>query len=261
MESTEKKTPMNLIDSHAHLTYGENKDIERILSSAKNSGISKIINVCTSSEELEEGIDLSNRHPFIFNAAAITPHDVEKDQSLFFKNIQNYAKAKTIVAIGETGLDYYYHQATKKLQKDYFSRQILLAKESSLPLIIHCRESFSDLFEIADKYLPFAAVLHCFTGTLDDMKKTLDRGWFLSFSGIITYNNSLDLQEVVSKAPLEKMLIETDSPFLAPQKYRGKKNQPAFLIETAKKIAEIKKISLEMVATTSSQNANSFFNL
>jgi TatD DNase family protein len=251
-----------LVDSHAHLTFSDTFDIEALLTNAKRAKVNKIINICTDTLSFERGEKVANLHPWIYNAAALSPHDVEKKEAEnFFKQVELAAKAKKIVAVGETGLDYYYHKRSQELQKEYFIRHIELAKKYSLPLIIHCREAFVDLFEISAKYLPFPALLHCFTGSLDEAIKATNLGWFISISGILTFPKSQELRSVVEKIPLEKMMIETDSPFLAPQKYRGKSNQPAFVIEIAQKIAELKNCPVEKVIEVTAENAISFFSL
>jgi TatD DNase family protein len=251
-----------LIDSHAHLTYTDTQsNIESMLTKAKHAGVSKIINVCTDLKSLEIADKLVNRHNWIYNAAGISPHDVEKDMSEFYSYIEKYAKAKKIVAVGEIGLDYYYHKQSKDLQITLLKKQIELAIKFELPVIIHCREAFFDLFEVTSDYPPFRAVLHCFTGSIDEAKKVLEIGWNISFSGIVTFKNSTDLQQIAAQTPLERMLIETDSPFLAPQIHRGKKNEPAYVIEVAKEIALLKNIELEKVIATTAHNATDLFSL
>lgn len=250
-----------LIDSHAHLTYDNSSNIEKVITNATQSHVSQIINVCVDTTALLNGIEIAQKHPCIHNAAAISPQDAAKENKEFFSMIETYAKSKKLVAIGETGLDYYYHKKNKNQQINYLIKHIKLAKETSLPLIIHCRDAFNDLFEIIKPYLPFKAVLHCFTGNEAEAKKVLESGWIISFSGIITFNNSMKLQEIAKRVPLEKLIIETDSPFLAPQKYRGQKNQPAFLIEVAKKLADLKNLELDKIIAQTSQNAKNFFNI
>ncbi len=251
---------IELIDSHAHISSKDFSDIPSLLERAKKNNISSIINVCTDLLSLEESFLLEKNYPFIFSAAATTPHDVEKEGEIFFPIVERYAREKKLVAIGETGLDYYYTHSKKEIQKKYFLRYASLAKELGLPLIIHCRDAFSDLFDLSSSLLPFRAVLHCFTGSREEAKKALDYGWLISFSGIVTYKNS-HLPKLIKDIPLEKMLIETDSPYLAPQKHRGHKNEPSFLIETAKAIALLKEISLEKLSEITARNAKELFQL
>lgn len=248
-------------DSHAHLTSDALKDeLEALLKRAHAAQVNRIVNICTDQSSLEWGLKWQKKESGFFNAAATTPHDVEKEGTLFFPIVAEKAKTKQLVAIGETGLDYYYEHSPKDLQKKYLNLYLELAMQTKLPVIFHCREAFKDLFAIYEAQKTFIpSVLHCFTGTLEEAKQVLNQGWYLSFSGIITFKKSDLLREVVKFAPLDRMLIETDSPYLAPQSKRGKVNEPAFIVETAQTIAAIKQISLEEVAHQTSKNAREFF--
>jgi len=251
----------SFIDSHAHLTY-KTKDVHGMIQRAKNAHIDIIINVCTDFKSLKEGENLSRQYDFIYNIGATTPHDVEKEGKTLFPIFSSYAKEKKIIGIGETGLDYHYKYATKEIQQLFLKKYMHLAKETSLPIVFHCREAFSDLFKIADEnYKNKPALLHCFTGSIEEAKKSLDRGWLLSFSGIITYKNAQDLRKVIEYVPLDHISIETDTPYLTPQKYRGKLNEPAFVVEVASCIADIKKSSLENLTKQINQNIHSFFSI
>ncbi|KPK32844.1 MAG: hypothetical protein AMS24_02905 [Chlamydiae bacterium SM23_39] len=246
-----------MIDSHAHLTLFP-LDIDAVLERAIKNNFKAIINICLNEESLKKGLKLEKKYPFIHTAAGTHPSDVKREKN-FFEIVKQYAKEKKLVAIGECGLDYHYKNIKKELQKKTFKEYLKLAEESSLPLIIHCRDAFSDLFEIHNYKIP--TVLHCFTGTIEDAKKALEKNFFISFSGIVTFKNSKDLQDIVKIVPLDHILLETDTPFLAPQLYRGKKCEPSFLIETAKKIAEIKEEKLDKIIEITSENAIKFFSL
>lgn len=250
-----------MIDSHAHLTSDALfAEIDPILTRAQEQGVHKVVNICTDLSTLERGVVLRKRYPWVYNAAATTPHDVLKEGETFFPIVEKHAFNRDLIAVGESGLDYYYEHSPKELQQHFLVRYCHLAKNSKLPLIIHCREAFEDLFSIADQeYQGCPAVLHCFTGTLDEAKKVIDRGWMISFSGIITFKKSELLREVVAFAPLDQILIETDAPYLAPQKYRGKQNEPAYVGETAQTIADVKRIDREVVCDATSNNARKFF--
>lgn len=252
---------MEFFDSHAHLTLeDEYKNIDEIIQNAKNANVTKIINVCTNKISLEEGLKLSNRYDFIYNSAATTPHDVDYERDVFYESVEKKAKDKKIVAIGESGLDYFYGKEKKDLQKKYFIDYLKLAKKHNLPLIIHCRDAFLDLFEIVDtEFKDQTAVLHCFTGIEKEAKNVLDRGWYISFSGIITFKNAQDIRDIVKTAPMDRLLIETDSPLLAPQSKRGKLNQPANIVETAQMMADIKNVSLDEIAKITFDNAMKFY--
>lgn len=251
------------IDSHAHLTSSVIvEQVEGTLKRARAAGIVSIVNICTDVFSLEKGLELSKIHPWVYNTAATTPHDVIKDGEAHFSQIADHAKKGHLVAIGETGLDYYYEHSPRDIQKQFLKRYLALALECRLPVVIHCREAFKDLFEILNSDYPDApGVLHCFTGTLDEAKKVIDRGWYLSLSGIVTFKKSIELQGVAKNVPLSQLLIETDAPYLAPQSHRGKPNEPAYLPETAAFIAELKGISVEELAETTSKNARHFFSI
>jgi len=253
---------MELYDSHAHLSSPEVLlDIENIVLRAKAAGVTQMLNICTDKESLEAGIALHARHPHILNAGATTPHDVEKEGEAYFELFAQAAKQKKLVAIGETGLDYHYERSPVALQQKFLIRYLHLAAACQLPVIFHCREAFADLFSIVDAEYPkkSPAVLHCFTGTMQEAEEVLKRGWFLSLSGIITFKKSEALREVAKIIPLSQLLIETDTPFLAPQSKRGKPNEPAFLPETCECIAKVKGIAPQEVVHATTLNAQKLF--
>jgi TatD DNase family protein len=253
------------IDSHAHLTSPAVFDeLEGVLERAQQAGIKAIVNICTDPLSLERGLALSQRYPWIYQAAATTPHDVEKEGEQVFEVVAASARQGQLKAVGETGLDYYYEHSNRAIQKDFLRRYLHLALECQLPVVIHCREAFQDFFEILDaeyqingRHAP--GVLHCFTGTMAEAEEVIKRGWMLSLSGIVTFKKSVELQQVARRVPLEQLLIETDTPYLAPQKHRGKQNEPAFLLETAQCIAELKQISFEEIAEATAYNARRLF--
>ncbi|HPE85657.1 MAG TPA: YchF/TatD family DNA exonuclease, partial [Chlamydiales bacterium] len=223
-------------DSHAHLTADSvYPHIDSILNRAKEAGISHIANICTDPQTLERGLILAERYPWVYNVGATTPHDVEKEGSEAFPIFEKAARCGKLAAIGETGLDYHYEHSPKEIQQEYLKRYFALAQEVDLGVVIHCREAFDDLFALADRHYEKTKplVLHCFTGTLDEAKEVIKRGWYLSLSGIVTFKRSEVLREVAKLVPLPQLLIETDTPYLAPMPYRGKPNEPAYVTETA----------------------------
>jgi TatD DNase family protein len=253
---------MHYFDSHAHLSSDEiMPQIEGVMARAKLAGVTRIINICTDVATFERGLLLQERFPEIKNTAATTPHDVEKEGEEVFPIFAKAAREKKLAAIGETGLDYHYKELKPKVQKEFLIRYLHLALECHLPVIFHCREAFHDLFAVTDaEYKKGApAILHCFTGSVADAKQVLDRGWYLSLSGIVTFKKSDELRAVAQMVPLKQLLIETDAPYLAPQSRRGKQNEPAFLPETARYIAQAKGISVEEVAFATYQNGLKLF--
>jgi TatD DNase family protein len=251
------------IDSHAHLTSDTLfSQVNELLEQAKKASVTQIINICTDLKTLERGLELSKKYPWVFNAGATTPHDVQHEGELYFKGFEKAAKNGHLIGIGETGLDYHYEHSPKGMQQEYFKRYMNLALECNLPLIVHCREAFEDFFTLIDDYYPSQrGALHCFTGKQEEATELVKRGWMVSFSGIITFKKSEELREALRIVPLEQLLIETDSPYLAPQSKRGKTNEPSYIVETAQKISEIKKVPLKEVAQITSANACHFFQI
>jgi TatD DNase family protein len=250
----------SFIDSHAHLTSAELlPDADAILARARTAGVSKIINICTDAASLEAGLALQKRFPHVlYTTAATTPHDVDQEGETFFPLVK--AAASQLIAIGETGLDYFYEHSPEEIQRAFLSRYFALALSVKLPLIFHCRDAFEDLFAMADReYKQAKAVLHCFTGTIEDARGVLDRGWMLSLSGIVSFKKSEALREVAEFVPLDRLLIETDAPYLAPQSRRGQRNEPAFIAETAQCIAQVKGLTIDEIAKQTTQNAIQFF--
>ena len=255
------------IDSHAHMS-SQTQDLDAELIRAKEAKIAVIMNICTDLSSLEKGLllALQTKDPQFYNIAATTPHDVEKDGEHFFPIVEKAATEQKLVAIGETGLDYYYEHAPRELQQLYLRQYLKLANRLQLPVVIHCRDAWDDFFSILDEEneaqsTKTRGVLHCFTGTVADAKKVLDRGFYVSFSGIVTFPKSTVLKEAAKYVPQDRLFIETDSPYLAPQPFRGKKNEPAYVVEVAKVVAELKGISLETLATSTTKNVVSLFNL
>ncbi|HSX38698.1 MAG TPA: TatD family hydrolase [Chlamydiales bacterium] len=249
-----------MFDSHAHLTCLEVlPHLDAMIQRAQNGRISHILNICTDLASLSQGLRLTSRHPFIQNAAATPPHDVESDGEEAFLHFEAAARANSLRAIGETGLDYHYTHSSKNCQRHFLKRYLRLAMDIDLPVIFHCREAFADLFSIADEEYQGSAILHCFTGTCQEAESVLQRGWYLSLSGIVTFKKSEALRDVAKMVPLSQLLIETDTPFLAPQSRRGQPNEPAFLSEIAQCIATVKGLSMEEVAHASTENAKQVF--
>lgn len=256
-----------LFDSHAHLTGDEvYENLPNILKRAQEKNIEGIVNICTDPITLERGFRLNKEYPWIYTAGATTPHDVEKEGEKHFPFFEKAARENKLCAIGETGLDYFYKHSNPEKQKTFLRRYLHLALSAQLPVIFHCREAFDDLFEITDSeykkngtYQP--AVLHCFTGSKEEAKKVLERGWYLSFSGIVTFKRSEELREIAKEMPLSQMLLETDTPYLAPQSRRGKGNEPSFIGEIAEVIASVKEIDVEEIAAATRDNAKKIFHI
>lgn len=257
---------MSFTDSHAHLTSNAvYNNVDAIIERALQAGVDTIVNICTDQITLERGLVLAKKYPNIYTVAATTPHDVEKEGESLFPLMEHHARSGDLVAVGETGLDYFYKHSDPNLQQHFLRRYLHLALDTKLPVVIHCREAFADLFSILDaeytinsKHAP--GVLHCFTGSIAEAEQVISRNWYLSLSGIVTFKKSETLRDVAKMVPLDQLLIETDTPYLAPQSKRGQVNEPAYLPETAAVIAAIKGMSVEEIASATSANARRLFN-
>lgn len=255
---------MRLFDSHAHLSDDRFlDDVDLVVARAFEAGVEGIVNICTDLTTLDRGLALAQRYSGqIFNAAATPPHTVGAEGESAMPRMEEVARSGQLVAIGETGLDYHYDHSPREVQRDFLHRYLALARSLNLPVVIHCRDAFADFFEILDRnFAEIRGVLHCFTGTVEEARGVVERGWYLSLSGIATFKRSDELREVARQVPLDRLLIETDSPYLAPQTRRGKRNEPAFVGEVAEVIASARGISPEEVAEQTQINARTLFRL
>lgn len=250
-----------LVDSHCHLNFPEFKeDLPEVLDRAKVMGVTTFLTVNTRLEEALDLQEIADRYDRVFCSVGVHPHDAGKyDQSSLKEQIKTKLNHSKVVALGETGLDYYYNNSPRQEQISSFKTHLDLGCELDLPVIVHTRDADADTIACMDEFPDSKGVFHCFTGALEMAKKGLARGFNISFSGIITFKKSEELREVVRYVPLEKMLVETDAPFLAPVPHRGKRNEPAFTRHTAELIAEIKQVSLEEVARITTDNFYQLF--
>ena len=253
-----------MIDSHCHLDHEPLlSDLTNVIQRSKNVGIKKLLTISTSFESFSRIKDLIKIDEMIYGTIGIHPHESSKDKITSGEIIKNLKENEKIIGIGETGLDFYYNNSEKEKQISSFKEHIEASIETNKPLIVHSRDAEKETFEILNEYKNknLKILMHCFTGSLNFANKLQSLNAYFSASGIITFKNSLDLQNTFKSLPLDKILIETDSPFLAPVPNRGKKNEPSFIDHTAKKLAEIKEIPKEeLVKITTSNFNNLFFN-
>ncbi len=260
------------IDTHAHLNFKDFKDdYNTVIKQAFEIGVKKIINVGSDLETSKKTVELAEKYENLYAAIGIHPIHIEEATKIGLNKIitqlKSIFRSKKIVAIGETGLDYYRikEQSIKNFQKELFLALLNLAEELDMPVIIHSRDSATHTLEVLKKArlkIPnLWGVMHCFSYDSEVAKKVLDMGFLISFTGNITYNNAENLQKIVKFVPIDKIMLETDCPFLSPEIHRGERNEPAYVVEVAKKIAEIKNISLDVVEEKTSENAIELFNL
>ena len=252
-----------MIDSHCHLDHEPLfSNLDNVIERSKKNGLKKILTICTTIKSFTKIKEIVKKDKIIFGTFGIHPHEVKNDKvssSLIIKEIKNNKK---IIGIGETGLDFYYNNSDKREQLLSLEEHINAAIELDVPLIIHSRNAEKETLEIFNNYKNknLKILMHCFTGTKQFAEKLIDLNAFFSASGIITFKNSIELQETFKIIPLDRLLIETDSPYLSPVPYRGKKNEPSFVQYTAKKLASIKAISDENLIRTTTLNFENLFN-
>ena len=252
-----------MIDSHCHLDHEPLfNDLENVLKRSKEVGIEKLLTICTTFESFVKIKQLVKKDDIIYGTYGIHPHEAKNDKVTKKLIIDEINANEKIIGIGETGLDFYYNFSDKKDQIKSFEEHIKASIELKIPLIIHSRNAEDEMLEIFNEYKKYnlKILMHCFTGSKKFAKNLLDLNAYFSASGIITFKNSTDLQETFKSIPLEKTLIETDSPYLAPVPNRGKKNEPSFVKFTAEKLAEIKNISMSDLVKSTTSNFNKLFN-
>lgn len=258
---------MELFDNHAHLDDEKfNEDREQLMEQIREAGVTKLISAGYSLEGSKKAKELAEQYDFIYATAGISPNDIpqtEEELWIMLKQIEEIAKqSKKIIAIGEIGLDYYWNQNNKELQKLAFIKQIELANQLNLPIVIHTREAVMDTIEILKQnQVILKGVFHCCPLNRELVKEALKLGFYISFAGPITFKNSKNADEIIQMVPNEKILIETDSPYLSPEPLRGKRNDSRNVKYIAQKIADVKKIGLEEVAQMTYQNAEKIFKL
>ncbi len=255
-----------MIDSHAHIHFKDFEGkIDDVLQRAHEAGVTAIVNVGTDRDSSHEVVSLAHRYPQIFAVVGIHPHDVAKmhegDDDL--KALESLACEPKVVAIGEVGLDYYYEHSPKEVQQSRLRDFIALAKRVGKPLVIHCRDAFNDCFRIFDEEDAWSAggVFHCYTGDVKTAERIVQKGFYVSFSGIVTFKKATDLQEAARIVPSDRFLIETDCPFLAPEPHRGKRNEPAYVRLVAEKIAKLRGVSAEEIGKLTTKNTRRIFHM
>jgi TatD DNase family protein len=248
------------IDTHCHLTerYVDD-DVETLVSEATEAGVSRIVNIgCGPTlDDCREAVNLAERFESVWATVGMHPHEADGVDEQFFEGIRELAKHPKVVAIGETGLDYHYENSTRDNQRRSFRRHFELAREVNLPVVIHNRDSDEDCIDILNDVKPddVGGVVHCFSASWELARTALDHGFFLGFTGIATFNSAESVREVLRKAPNDRIVVETDSPFLAPVPHRGKRNRPKFVADVGRSVAETLGLSVEETAELTTRNA------
>lgn len=253
-----------LIDSHCHLNYaGLAERQAEVLANARSAGVTAMLNISTRESEWRAVIDTAEREPDVWATVGIHPHEADQHPEVDTARLTAVAAHPRVVGIGETGLDYHYDHSDRERQRASFRAHIAAARETGLPLIVHTRDAEEDTAAILAEEMArgrYSGVIHCFTASADFAAKALDLGLFISISGIVTFRNAKDLQATAAGLPADRLLIETDAPFLAPVPHRGKPCEPAFVADTARALASLRGVGTEEIAVTTARNFLSLFN-
>ena len=254
---------MTLVDSHCHLDdpkFDEDRDetIERALA----AGVTRLLAIGTGNgpPDLETALRLAERYDFVFATIGVHPHDAAKASEETFSRLADLAKHPKVVAIGEIGLDYHYDFSPRETQRAVFDRQLAIANDTKKPIIIHTREAWNDTLGRITS-LPYGGVMHCFTGDAAQAREALALGFHLGFGGVLTFPKADALREAAALCPDDRLLVETDCPYLAPVPYRGKRNEPAFVVETAKRLAQVRNTSQDRIAELTTRNFDRLFSV
>jgi TatD DNase family protein len=251
-----------LVDSHCHLDFPDfANEVDAIIGRARTAGIARIVTISTRVKRHDAVLAIAERFPDVFCSVGTHPHNAHEELDIAIDSLVERARAPKVVAIGEAGLDYHYDYSPREAQERGFRNHIAAARETGLPLVIHAREADADMAEILEEETgkgAFPAVLHCFTGGEDLARRAVALGLYVSFTGILTFKKSEDLRRIAAGLPAERILVETDAPYLAPGRYRGKRNEPSYVVETAKTLAQIRGVSDVEIARQTTEN---FFRL
>jgi len=264
---------MMFIDSHCHLDGPRfDSDREQVIARAREAGLTNILVVGTGDGPgtLDCAVKIAEQHDFVYATVGIHPHEAKLATDADFTQLTQLAQKPKVIAWGEIGLDYYYDHSPRDIQQNVFIRQMELASAANLPIVIHCRPSdnsdnaWEDCLKLIDqhwKHAGLGGILHCFTGTWEHAKRALDMGFMISFAGNVTFPKAQQIRDSALRVPIDRMLIETDSPFLAPVPYRGKRNEPAFVKEVARQVGELRRMTTEEIGELTSRNFYRFFSL
>jgi TatD DNase family protein len=258
---------LDIIDSHAHLEFEQfNEDRDAVLQRARDAGLTTILAIggAGGPDQLDSAIPFAETHDWIYATAGIHPHEAKLATEAHFRHLEELTRHPRIIACGEIGLDYFYDHSPREVQQEVFRRQLAIAREAELPIVIHCRDAWPGCIEILEsewRASGLGGIFHCFTGNLEDAQRGIEMGFLISFAANITYPKMQPLRDVARDLPLDRILTETDSPFLPPQPLRGKRNEPANVVEVARTLATVRNLNPEEVARVTAQNFRRFFHL
>lgn len=252
-----------LVDSHCHLDFPDfDEDRGAVLDRARAAGIETIVSINTRVRRFPELLAMVRRYPGVYCSVGTHPHNAAEEPDVTTEDLVRLSADPKVVAIGEAGLDYHYDNSPREAQRASFLRHIAAARETRLPLVIHARDAdrdIGDLLETESGKGAFPAILHCFSSGRELARRGVDLGFYVSFSGILTFKRSDELREIAAEIPLDRLLVETDAPYLAPPPHRGRRNEPAYVVETAKVLAAVKDMPVEALAKATTDNFHRIF--
>jgi TatD DNase family protein len=253
-----------LVDSHCHLDFDVfDEDRQETIQRARNAGVATMVTICTRVTRFDEIRAIAESDENIWCSVGIHPHQAEEEPVISVDDLVSRAAHPKVIGIGETGLDYYYDNSPRELQETSFRTHIAASRETGLPLIVHTRDADDDMADILEDEMgkgAFPGVLHCFSSGRQLAERALDIGFYISLSGIVTFKNAQDLRDIAKDVPVDRILVETDSPFLAPIPNRGKRNEPSFVVDTAAKVAELQDVDKDALSIASTENFFRLFN-
>ena len=252
-----------LTDTHAHLTMPEYQDINEVLERAKSAGLEFIIDVGFDTQSSEKSTLLFADSDLVYTSVGVHPHEAKSFDEHLYKKFLDLLKKPRVKALGEIGLDYHYNLSTRDEQKRVFSKLLWTARESNLPVLFHGRESYNDMFDIvrSEGQGKVQGVFHSFAGSLDELKWILDNGFYISVSGMLTFKKAKNIVDIARAAPIDKILIETDCPYLTPEPYRGKRNEPSYVKYIAEALAKVKGKTVDEIGEITTRNARTLFKI
>ena len=250
-----------LIDTHAHIDMLE-EPTNQVLLEMQDFGVKKVIIPSVEISTMQNIVNIANQNENIYAMVGIFPSEAKTYNKDIEEKMIDFAQNKKVVAVGEIGLDYYWDKSFNDIQQDVFIKQIKLANKLNLPIVIHDREAHKDTFDILKEHNQNSKVLfHCFSGSVEFMRECVKQGWFIALGGVVTFKNAIKMKEVAKEVPLEKLMLETDSPYLTPVPYRGKPNKPAYVKYVAEEIAQLRNMTLEEIIDITTSNAEEFFGI
>ena len=254
-----------IVDSHCHLNFPQFKGkLDEIVKRALEKGVYRMLTISTKLNEINELETISKSYSEVYNSVGVHPHECKNYKDLCLNDLIKYTKNSKCIGIGESGLDFYYENSPKELQAKLFKLHIKAARETNLPLIVHTRNADAETIGILNEEMKkgvFTGLIHCFSTSKDLAEKAIDLGFYISLSGIITFNKSNELRNIIKDLPISRLLVETDAPYLAPEPFRGKCNEPSYVIHTVKFLADLMNVELNTIAEKTTNNFNKLFNL